>query len=103
MSKWKTVFEEEVEGRPVTIRIYEDDEDEGDDAGPAVRVATTSIHDYEGALERNEDGQTLIASPEAAGASITLEPVVLDDLEEELREVGFSAEAAALIGSKVPQ
>jgi hypothetical protein len=102
MGEWKTVFEDEVEGRPVTIKVYEGDDDGGEDEGVVVRVETTTIRDYEGAHERNEYGQTMIAGPEEAGAPITVEPSVLDDLEEELREVGFSAEAAALIVSKVP-
>jgi hypothetical protein len=103
MGEWKTVYEEEVEGRPVAIKVYESEDVEDEDEGIAVRVVTTSIRDYEGALEQNEDGQTLIASPAAAGAPITLEPAMLEDLKEELREVGFSDEAAAHIVSKVPR
>jgi hypothetical protein len=103
MGEWKTVFEDEVEGRLVTVRVYESEDAGDEDEGIAVRVLTTSIQDYAGALEQNEDGQTLIASPQVTGAPITLEPATLDDLEEELTEVGFSREAAALVVSKVPQ
>ena len=39
------------------------------------------------------DRQRLLAAPEAAGASITLDPPIFSDLEEELIEVGFSPEA----------
>jgi hypothetical protein len=103
MGEWKAVYEGEVEGRPVTVKVYESEDAEDEDGDIAVRVLTTSIHDYAGALEQNEGGQTLIASPEEVGAPITLEPAIVDDLEEELREVGFSHEAAARIVSKVPR
>ena len=103
MGEGKTVYEDEVEGRPVAIKVYESEDAEDEDEGIAVRVVTTFIRDDEGALEQNDDGQTLIASPTAAGTPITLEPAMLDDLEEELREVGFSDEAAARIVSRVPR
>jgi hypothetical protein len=80
MGEWKTVYEDEVEGRPVAIKVYESEDAEDEDEGIAVRVVTTSIRDDEGALEQNDDGQTLIASPAAAGTPITLEPAMLDDL-----------------------
>jgi hypothetical protein len=103
MGEWKTVYEDEVEGRPVAIKVYESEDAEDEDEGIAVRVVTTFIRDDEGALEQNDDGQTLIASPASVGTPITLEPAMLDDLEEELREVGFSDEAAAQIVSRVPR
>jgi hypothetical protein len=103
MGEWKTVYADEVEGRPVTIKVYESEDAADEDEGIAIRVVTASIREDEGAREQNEDGQTLIASPTAAGAPITLEPSMLDDLEEELREVGFSDEGAAQIVSKVPR
>ena len=39
MGEWRTVFEEEVEGRLVTVKIYqsEDTADDDGDEGPAVR------------------------------------------------------------------
>jgi hypothetical protein len=49
------------------------------------------------------DGQSLPAAPEAGGASITLDPAIFSDLEEELIEVGFSPEAAAHIVRTVPR
>jgi hypothetical protein len=85
MSQWKSVFHEEVEGRPVIVKVYESDVDTDDDDGPAVRVETS-----------------LIRHGHSAGP-ITLEPVVVDDLEDELMEVGFSPEAAARIVLAVPR
>jgi hypothetical protein len=103
MGEWKTVYEEEVEGRLVTVKMYqgEDTADgEGDD-GPAVRVMTTSVDDYPD-LPEDEDVDTLSIEREEAGHLMTFEPYSLDDLEGELMEVGFSPEAAANIASKVP-
>lgn len=103
MGEWNTVFEGEVEGRLVTVKVYQstDEADREDDGGPAVRVTTTSVDDYPGILEE-EDGDTLLVEREEAGRLITLEPYSLKDLEGELMEVGFSPEAAATIVSKVP-
>ncbi len=47
--------------------------------------------------------QTVIAGPEAEDTTITLDPAIFGDLEEELVEVGFSPEAAARIVSTVPR
>jgi hypothetical protein len=101
MGAWNTVFEDEVEGRLVTVKIYESDEPE-DREGPAVRVTTASIDDYEGIFEQGEDSQTLVLLTEVAGRTITLETYSLDDLEGELIEVGFRPEAAVSIVSKIP-
>jgi hypothetical protein len=103
MGEWKTVFDGEIEGRPVTVKVYESEVDEDEDAEPAVRVTTTSLADDAGAFEPNEDGQTLFASTEPPSASITLDPAAFSDLEEELIEVGFSWEAAAHIVRTVPR
>jgi hypothetical protein len=102
MGEWKTVFEDEVEGRLVTVKVYQTDEAADKDGDPAVRVTTTSIDDYPGVLEE-EDEDTLLVEREDAGRLITLEPYSLDDLEGELIEVGFSPEAGAIIASKVPE
>ena len=90
MGEWRTVFEEEVEGRLVTVKIYqsEDTADDDGDEGPCV-------------LE-DEDGDTLLLEREDAGRLMTLEPYSLDDLAGELMEIGFSPEAAASVASKVP-
>jgi hypothetical protein len=102
MGEWKTVFEDEVEGRLVTVKVYQSEEVDGEDDGPTpVRVTTTSLDDYPGTLEQ-DDNQMLLMAPEEAGRLITLEPYSLDDLEGELMEVGFSPEAAATIARKVP-
>ena len=92
MGKWKIVFDGEVEGRLVTVKVYDSDVDGDEDAEPAVRVTVTSIEDA-GAPEPIEDGRTLLAGQKPAGASITLDPAIFSDLEEELIEVGFSPEA----------
>ncbi|ANY82914.1 hypothetical protein BB934_32355 (plasmid) [Microvirga ossetica] len=103
MGEWRTVFEEEVEGRLVTVKIYrsEDTADDDGDEGPAVRVTTTSVDNYPGVLE-DEDGDTLLLEREDTGRLMTLEPYSLDDLAGELMEIGFSLEGAASVASKVP-
>ncbi|MBL0407262.1 hypothetical protein JKG68_25375 [Microvirga aerilata] len=99
MGEWKTVFDAEVEGRPVVVKVYDSD-DESEAGERAVRVTTMPIGDGASALERNE--QTPLSGPAEAG-SIILDPAIFDDLEEELIEVGFSPEAAARIASTVPR
>ncbi len=102
MGEWKTVFEDEVEERWVTVKIYEGEDDEDGDEDPAVRVTVTPIEDDEGELEQSKDGQTPATGAEAARSSITLEPDPVEDLEEELLEIGFSPKAAAWIVDKAP-
>jgi hypothetical protein len=102
MGAWNTVFEDEVEGRLVTVKVYESGEPEDRDESPALRIITTSIDDCEGMLSQSESAQTLLLAPEMAGRTITLEPYSLDDLEGELIEVGFRPEAAVSIVSKIP-
>jgi signal recognition particle GTPase len=101
MGEWKTVYEDEVEERWVTVKVYESEDDEDEDEGPVVRVTAAPIEDDEGGLEQNKN----VLKPEAKAAdrSITLEPDPVEDLEEELIEVGFSPEAAAWIVRKVPE
>jgi hypothetical protein len=94
MGEWKTVYEDEVEERWVTLKVYES-EDDGDD-DPVVRVTVAPLED----AEQAEGGRKLGA--EAADNSITLEPDPVEDLEEELLEIGFSPVAAAWIVGKVP-
>jgi hypothetical protein len=101
MGEWKIVFDGEVEGRPVTVKVYASEDQE--DAEPAVRVTTVSTEGCVDPPEQTEDGQTLLAGPEPADACITLDPATFSDLEEELTEVGFSPEAAARIVSTVPR
>jgi hypothetical protein len=92
MGEWKTVYEDEVEERWVTLKLYEG-EDDGDE-DPVVRVTVAPLED----AEQDEGRQ----NPAAEAESITLEPDPVEDLEEELLEIGFSPEAAAWIVSKVP-
>jgi hypothetical protein len=102
MGGWKTVFEDEVEGRLVTVKVYESDEPEDQHEAPAVRVTTTFLAAYEDALEPIQDSHPPILVPEVASRTITLEPYNLDDLEGELIEVGFRPEADVSIVSKIP-
>ena len=94
MGEWKTVYEDEVEERWVTLKVYEG-EDDGDD-DPVVRVTVAPLED----VEQDEGEQKPSAGAE--DNSIALEPDPVEDLEEELIEAGFSPEAATWIVSKVP-
>jgi hypothetical protein len=95
MGEWKTVYEDEVEQRWVTLKVYES-EDDGDE-DPVVRVTVAALED----AEQDEGGKKLGA--EAEDNSVTLEPDPVEDLEEELIEIGFSPVAAAWIVGKVPE
>jgi hypothetical protein len=95
MGEWKTVYEDEVEERWVTLKVYESEDDDGGE-DPVVRVTVAPIED----AEQDEGGRKLGA--EAEDNSITLEPDPVEDLEEELIEIGFSPVAAAWIVGKVP-
>ena len=94
MGEWKTVYEDEVEERWVTLKIYEGDDDGDED--PVVRVTVATLED----AEQDAGGQT--PGAEAEDNSITLEPDPVEDLEEELLELGFSPVAAAWIVGKLP-
>jgi hypothetical protein len=96
-----TIWQDEVEERWVTVKVYESEDDEDED--PVVRVTITPIADVEGRLEQDEHGQTPVAEADAADRSITLEPDPVEDLEEELIEIGFSREAAAWILRKASE
>jgi hypothetical protein len=102
MGEWNTVFEDEVEQRWVTIKIYASADDEDEDS-PLVRVTTALTDDVDPASVQSEGGQTPMAERETAGSSITLEPDPIEDLEEELIEIGFSPEAATWIAGKIPE
>jgi hypothetical protein len=98
MGEWKVVYEDEVEGRRVTLKVYESEDDEDGDDDPVVRVTVIPLEN----VEQNEDRQKPVAETDADDNSITLDPDPVEDLEEELIEIGFSSEAAAWIASKVP-
>ncbi|MBA1159118.1 hypothetical protein [Microvirga mediterraneensis] len=102
MGEWNTIFDGEVEGRQVAVKVYRSsiEADQEDDEGPAVRVTTTSIDEFPGGPE--DDGNTLLVQRQETARFVTLEPYSLDDLEGELMEVGFSPEAATTIARKVP-
>jgi hypothetical protein len=102
MAEWKTVYEDEVEGRWVTLKVYEGEDDEEDDDGPVVRVTVAPI-DEVGELERMGDKPKAVSEADADDKSITLDPDAVEDLEEELVEIGFSTEAVRWIVSKVPE
>lgn len=101
MGEWKTVYEDEVEERWVTLKVYESDDDEEDD-GPVVRVTVAPIANEAGETEQTGDGLKPAAGRDADDNSITLDPDATEDLEEELIEIGFSPAAATWIVSKVP-
>lgn len=104
MGEWKTVYEDEVEERWVTLKVYEskDDEEEEVDDAPVVRVTVAPIADEAGEAEQAGNRPEPAAGRDADDNSITLDPDAVEDLEEELIEVGFSPEAATWIVSKVP-
>ncbi|MFC4171250.1 hypothetical protein ACFOYU_04120 [Microvirga sp. GCM10011540] len=102
MGEWKTLFEDEVEGRWVTLKVYESEDDEDGDEGPLVRVTAAPIYDDNAELGPKQGGQALPTTTEVADTSTTLEPDPVEDLEEELMEIGFSPKAAAWIVAKVP-
>jgi hypothetical protein len=93
MGEWKTVYEDEVEERWVTLKVYEGDDGDED---PVVRVTVAPLED----AEQGDGGRK--PGAEAEDNSITLEPDPVVDLEEELIEIGFSPVAAAWIVGKVP-
>ena len=95
MGEWKTVYEDEVEERWVTLKVYESEDDDGDES-PVVRVTVAPLEDAE------QDGGGPTPGAGAEDSSITLEPDPIEDLEEELLEIGFSPVAAAWIVGKVP-
>jgi hypothetical protein len=97
MGEWKTVYEDEVEGRWVTLKVYDGEDDEDEDDSPVVRVTVTPLENVE-----KEDRPEPVAGAEEDN-SITLDPDDVEDLEEELIETGFSAEAVRWIVSKVPE
>jgi hypothetical protein len=99
MGEWKTVYEDEVEERWVTLKVYESGDEDEDDDGPVVRVTVAPIDDEP---EQMGDEPKPIAEPDAEDNSITLDPDAIEDLEEELIEIGFSPEAVRWIVSKVP-
>ncbi|MBQ0820553.1 hypothetical protein KBI52_10095 [Microvirga sp. HBU67558] len=101
MGEWATVYEDEVEGRLVAVKLYQSDQVADEDEGLAIRVMTSSAEEYPSVLKEEWSGDTLVIEEEAR-RPITLEPYSLDDLEGELMEVGFSPEAAALIASEIP-
>jgi hypothetical protein len=97
MGEWKTVYADEVEERWVTLKVYQSENDEDRDDGPVVRVTVAPLEDGE-----PNDEETPVTRADADDNAITLDPDAVEDLEEELIEIGFSPEAAAWIVSKVP-
>ena len=81
--------------------MYEGEDDEEDDDGPVVPVTVAPI-DEVGELERMGDKPKAVSEADADDKSITLDPDAVEDLEEELVEIGFSPEAVRWIVSKVP-
>lgn len=102
MGEWKTVYEDEVEGRWVTLKAYESENDDEEDDGPVVRVTVAPIAEETGEPEPMGDKPKPAAGADADDNSVTLDPDAVEDLEEELIEIGFSPEGAAWIVGKVP-
>ena len=102
MGEWKTIYEDEVEGRWVTLKAYESENDDEEDDGPVVRVTVAPIAEETGEPEPMGDKPKPAAGADADDNSITLDPNAVEDLEEELIEIGFSPEGAAWIVGKVP-
>ena len=98
MGEWKTVHADEVEGCWVTLRTYESEDAEDEDDDPVVRVTVAALEDG----EQNEAGQTPVTRADADDNSITLDPDAVENLEEELIEIGFSSEAVAWFVGKGP-
>ena len=98
MGEWKAVYQDGVEVRWVTLKVYESEDDEDGNDDPVVRVTAVPVEN----VDQNEDLQKTVAETDADDNSITLDPDPVEDLEEELIEIGFSSEAAAWIASKVP-
>ena len=98
MGEWKVVYEDEVEGRRVTLKVYESEDDGDGDDDTLVRVTAVPLEN----VEQNENRQKPVAETDADDNSITLDPDAVEDLEEELIEIGFSPEAVRWIVSKVP-
>jgi hypothetical protein len=63
-----------------------------------VRVTVRPLEDG----EQNEAGQTPVTGADADDNSITLDPDAVENLEEELIEIGFSSEAVAWFVGKGP-
>ncbi len=102
MGEWKTVYEDEVEGRWVTLKAYESEDDEEEDDGPVVRVTVAPIADEADDPEQMGNEPLPVSEADAEDNSITLDPDAVEDLEDELIEIGFSPEAVRWIVSKVP-
>jgi hypothetical protein len=102
MGEWKTVYADEVEGRWVTLKVYESEDAEDADDDPVVRVTVAPIADEAEDLEQAGTHPKSVPEPDADDNSITLDPDAVEDLKEELTEIGFSAQAADWIISKVP-
>jgi hypothetical protein len=103
MGEWKAVYEDEVEERWVTLKVYESENDEDGDDGPVVRVTVAPIADELGEPEQRGSKPKPVVEADAEDNSITLDPDAIEDLEEELIEIGFSPVAAAWIVSKIPE
>jgi hypothetical protein len=98
MGEWKAIYQDEVEGRWVTLKVYESENDEDGDEGPVVRVTVAPMQN----VEPSEGGQKPATGADGDDNAITLDPDAVGDLEEELIEIGFSSEAATWIVGKVP-
>jgi hypothetical protein len=84
MSGWSTVYAGEIERRPVKLEVI---------AAGAIEVTTTAIEDFQGTVTKTA-GVTLVSPPVPAGAPVEIEEEDPFEMEKELREEGFSENAA---------
>ena len=96
--KLETVYEDEVEGHWVTLKVYESENDEDEDDDRFVHVTVAPIEH----AEPNEAGQKPVTGADADDNSINLDPDLVEDLKEELIKIGLSPEAATWIVGTVP-
>ena len=87
---WNHVFEDTVGDRPVKGEIY----DEG-----GYKITTTQQKDFPGSVS-NDEANTIIIPPTAAGTPIEIEAETLEDLEKDLVTEGFSKDEAKAIVDK---
>lgn len=90
---WTTHHSGTVGGRPYEAKTYS----EG-----GYRVSTTTATDYEGHVEQ-DDSQTLIIPPVAAGSPVDIDGETIEDVEQGLKDEGFASDEIKEIVGHFPQ
>jgi hypothetical protein len=75
MGEWKTVYEDEVEERWVTVKVYESEDDKDEDEGPVVRVTAAPIEENERNPEQNWDGRRPVQKQQTVQSHLSLIPL----------------------------